>query len=58
MSSAVTTSHRSTTPPIPTSTTCRGMIRAWCGENRAWWEPLKAEEYRAYYALQYDERLA
>jgi dTDP-glucose 4,6-dehydratase len=31
---------------------------AWYGENRAWWEPLKAGEYRAYYARQYDERLA
>ena len=29
----------------------------WYSENRAWWEPLKAGEYRAYYARQYDERL-
>jgi len=30
---------------------------AWYRENRAWWEPLKSGEYRAYYARQYAERL-
>jgi dTDP-glucose 4,6-dehydratase len=30
---------------------------AWYRENRAWWEPLKSGEYRAYYERQYAERL-
>jgi dTDP-glucose 4,6-dehydratase len=29
----------------------------WYRGNRAWWEPLKSGEYRAYYARQYAERL-
>jgi len=29
----------------------------WYRRNRAWWEPLKSAEYRAYYARQYAERL-
>jgi dTDP-glucose 4,6-dehydratase len=29
----------------------------WYRENRAWWEPLKSGEYRAYYEQQYAERL-
>jgi len=31
---------------------------AWYRENRAWWEPIKSGEYRAYYAEQYAARLA
>jgi dTDP-glucose 4,6-dehydratase len=31
---------------------------AWYRENRAWWEPIKSGEYRAYYEQQYAERLA
>jgi len=30
---------------------------AWYRENRAWWEPVKSGEYRAYYERQYAERL-
>lgn len=30
---------------------------AWYRDRRDWWEPLKSEEYRAYYARQYAERL-
>lgn len=30
---------------------------AWYRENRAWWEPLKSGEYRAYYEQQYADRL-
>ena len=30
----------------------------WYRANRAWWEPLKSGEYRAYYERQYAERLA
>jgi dTDP-glucose 4,6-dehydratase len=29
----------------------------WYRENRAWWEPLKSDEYRAYYEQQYASRL-
>ena len=29
----------------------------WYRENRAWWEPIKSGEYRAYYRRQYAERL-
>lgn len=29
----------------------------WYRENRAWWEPIKSGEYRAYYEQQYAERL-
>ena len=29
----------------------------WYAENRAWWEPLKSGEYRAYYRQQYAGRL-
>jgi dTDP-glucose 4,6-dehydratase len=31
---------------------------AWYREHRAWWEPIKSGEYRAYYERQYAERLA
>jgi dTDP-glucose 4,6-dehydratase len=31
---------------------------AWYRDNRAWWEPIKAGEYRAYYEQQYAARLA
>jgi dTDP-glucose 4,6-dehydratase len=30
---------------------------AWYRDNRAWWEPLKSGEYRAYYDAQYAARL-
>ncbi len=30
----------------------------WYRANRAWWEPIKSGEYRAYYERQYAERLA
>jgi dTDP-glucose 4,6-dehydratase len=30
---------------------------AWYRDNRAWWEPIKAGDYRDYYRRQYDERL-
>jgi dTDP-glucose 4,6-dehydratase len=30
---------------------------AWYRENRAWWEPIKSGEFRAYYERQYAERL-
>ena len=30
---------------------------AWYRENRAWWEPIKSGDYRAYYEQQYAERL-
>jgi dTDP-glucose 4,6-dehydratase len=29
----------------------------WYRQNRAWWEPIKSGEYRAYYEAQYAERL-
>ena len=29
----------------------------WYRENRAWWEPIKSGEYRAYYDQQYAARL-
>jgi dTDP-glucose 4,6-dehydratase len=31
---------------------------AWYRESRAWWEPIKSGEYRAYYEEQYGKRLA
>jgi dTDP-glucose 4,6-dehydratase len=31
---------------------------AWYAENRAWWEPIKSGEYRAYYERQYAARLS
>ncbi len=30
---------------------------AWYRESRAWWEPIKSGEYRAYYEEQYGKRL-
>jgi len=30
----------------------------WYRDNRAWWEPIKSGEYRAYYERQYADRLA
>ena len=30
----------------------------WYRDNRAWWEPIKSGEYRAYYEQQYGLRLA
>jgi dTDP-glucose 4,6-dehydratase len=31
---------------------------SWYRENRAWWEAIKAGEYREYYERQYGARLA
>jgi dTDP-glucose 4,6-dehydratase len=31
---------------------------SWYQDNRAWWEPIKSGEYRAYYERQYADRLA
>jgi len=31
---------------------------AWYAEHRAWWEPIKSGEFRAYYERQYADRLA
>jgi dTDP-glucose 4,6-dehydratase len=31
---------------------------AWYRDNRAWWEPIKSGEFRAYYEAQYADRLA
>jgi dTDP-glucose 4,6-dehydratase len=31
---------------------------SWYRDNRAWWEPIKSGDYRAYYERQYAERLA
>ena len=31
---------------------------AWYRDNRSWWEPIKAGEYREYYEKQYATRLA
>jgi dTDP-glucose 4,6-dehydratase len=31
---------------------------SWYAENRAWWEPIKSGDYRAYYEQQYASRLA
>ena len=30
----------------------------WYRDNRAWWEPIKSGDYRAYYERQYADRLA
>jgi dTDP-glucose 4,6-dehydratase len=30
----------------------------WYRDNRAWWEPIKSGEFRAYYERQYGERLS
>jgi dTDP-glucose 4,6-dehydratase len=30
---------------------------AWYRDHRAWWEPIKSGDYRAYYEQQYAERL-
>jgi dTDP-glucose 4,6-dehydratase len=38
----------------------RGIAQTveWYRDNRAWWEPIKSGEYRAYYEQQYGARLA
>jgi dTDP-glucose 4,6-dehydratase len=43
----------------PAQTLAEGLAATveWYRVNRAWWEPLKSGEYRAYYARQYAERL-
>lgn len=43
------------------ATTFENGLRAtvdWYRDNRAWWEPIKSGEYRAYYERQYADRLA
>jgi dTDP-glucose 4,6-dehydratase len=35
-----------------------GETFAWYRDNRAWWEPIKSGEFRAYYEAQYADRLA
>lgn len=44
----------------PRTTFDDGLRRTvgWYRDNRAWWEPIKSGEYRAYYERQYAERLA
>ena len=44
----------------PARTLADGLPEAveWYRANRAWWEPIKSGEYRAYYERQYAERLA
>ena len=44
----------------PQTTFDDGLRRTveWYRDNRAWWEPIKSGEYRAYYERQYAERLA
>jgi dTDP-glucose 4,6-dehydratase len=42
-------------------TTFEAGLRAtvdWYRDNRAWWEPIKSGEYRAYYERQYGERFS
>jgi dTDP-glucose 4,6-dehydratase len=34
-----------------------GETVEWYREHRAWWEPIKSGEYRAYYEQQYGARL-
>ena len=34
-----------------------GRTVRWYADNRAWWEPIKAGEFRGYYRRQYGERL-
>ena len=44
-------------PSTPSASAgCRETV-TWYRENRAWWEPIKTGEYRAYYEAQYAERL-
>jgi dTDP-glucose 4,6-dehydratase len=35
-----------------------GQTVSWYRDNRAWWEPIKSGEYRAYYERQYAHRLS
>ena len=44
-------------PRRASRTACRETVD-WYRDNRAWWEPIKSGEYRAYYERQYAERLA
>ena len=43
-------------PRIPFEEGLRATV-AWYRDNRAWWEPIKSGEFRAYYEQQYGERL-
>jgi dTDP-glucose 4,6-dehydratase len=45
---------------VPRHSFSQGGLAAtveWYRENRAWWEPIKSGEYRAYYEEQYARRL-
>ena len=44
-------------PAMPFEEGLRATVD-WYRDNRAWWEPIKSGEYRAYYEQQYAERLA
>ena len=44
-------------PAMPFEEGIRTTIE-WYRENRAWWEPIKSGEFRAYYEQQYGARLA
>jgi dTDP-glucose 4,6-dehydratase len=44
-------------PTVPLGDALEDTFR-WYRENRAWWEPIKSGEYRAYYEQQYADRLA
>ena len=44
-------------PTHPFETGLRETVE-WYRDNRAWWEPIKSGEYRAYYERQYAGRLA
>jgi dTDP-glucose 4,6-dehydratase len=45
------------TPAYSFGETGLAQTVAWYRENRAWWEPIKSGEYRAYYDRQYAHRL-
>ena len=44
-------------PQVELSEGLRDTV-AWYRDNRSWWEPIKAGEYREYYEKQYADRLA
>ena len=44
-------------PGVPFEDGLRATVE-WYRDERAWWEPIKSGEYRAYYERQYGERLA
>jgi len=44
-------------PTVPFDEGLRTTVE-WYRDNRAWWEPIKSGEYRAYYEQQYGKRLS